>query len=193
MCYLVPVVMVIGLLGAKVHAEPAQPQSALMLREVVIGSIVALGGGISGVMAGAYMGQPAVEQCARKQPSCQDELFCFRFNLCSLTGLPYMIWGYVIGVPLGATLGVSLVGHLNGISGNFWLAAAGAIVGETLGISASIALANLLQTEWPIAMWISTLTAIPVSSALGATIGFNLGARYHEPTPWSLPFVAWRF
>lgn len=70
-----------------IQAEAPQPQDAFML-EFVIGSIAAFGGGIGGVMAGVYLGLPAVESCERNQPSCSGDLFCFRFNPCALEVFP---------------------------------------------------------------------------------------------------------
>ncbi len=191
MRYLALVSVLLWSLEAHADAKLMESHDAVIL-EFMIGSIGALSGGLIGAFAASYPALPEVEACRR---SCRGYL-C----LCGLTVIPYMMWGYAIGVPLGATIGVSLVGYFNGVSGNIMFAITGAVVGEVVGIAISyLALyaSSLLQgtADSGTLMGASVFLVIPASSSLGATIGFNIGARQHTPSPssWSLPIIVWRF
>jgi len=183
---------VVLLYGLGVHAQPAQSQDAVVL-EFVIGYISSLGMGIGSALTGGYIKLPDVEAC-RRQLSCEGKTFCFDF--CGLVAFPYMMWGYVIGVPVGATLGVSLVGYWSSASGNFLLAGVGAVIGEAVGIASVLYASDLLHGKVDsTAMFWASLLVIPAFSSLGATLGFNMGARHYESSSlsWSLPIITWRF
>lgn len=188
MRYLALVGVLLWSVEAHADAKLTESHDAVIL-EFMIGSIGALGGGLIGAFAASYPALPEVESCQR---SCRGYL-C----LCGLNVIPYMMWGYAIGVPLGATIGVSLVGYFTRVSGNIGLAVAGAIAGEVVGIYLALYASNLLQgrVDSNTFMWTSAFLVIPASSSLGATIGFNIGAYQHTPSPssWSLPIIVWRF
>jgi len=85
--------------------------------------------------------------------------------------------GYLIGTPVGATAGVSLVGHLNGVEGNVWLALVGGAAGEGMGFLAL----TLLQNVGPFVSGdlgpVVLIGGVPLLSALGATAGYNVGSE----------------
>lgn len=197
MRYLVLIAVLLWGVEACAHAEPRQSQDAVVL-EFIVGSISALGGGLIGAFAGSYLGLPAVEACKRRQgSSCEGQRFCFKFNLCDLNVIPYMVGGYAIGVPIGATIGVALIGYFSQVSGNLWLAAVGAVVGEAVSIPPLLYASSLLQgqVDANVFMGTSIFLVIPVASSLGATMGFNMGVRHYTSSPlsWSLLLIVWRF
>ncbi|MCL6643178.1 MAG: hypothetical protein K6T71_07660 [Candidatus Bipolaricaulota bacterium] len=184
--------VVVLLYGLEAQAQPTQSHDAAVL-EFVIGSISSLGVGIGGALAGYSIKLPDVEAC-RRRLSCEGKTFCLDF--CEFEAFPYAMWGYVIGVPVGATLGVSLVGYWSGASGNFLLASIGAGIGEAVGIASVLYASNLLQGKVDSTQMIwASLLVIPAFSSLGATLGFNIGARHYESSSlsWSLPIITWRF
>jgi hypothetical protein len=94
------------------------------------------------------------------------------------------IYGYAIGVPIGTTLGVSWAGARAGVQGSVLLSALGAVLGEALGLGIFIGIASALKG--PDELLISLVVGfVPFMSALGATLGYNLGAKV-APSPSEL-------
>lgn len=91
------------------------------------------------------------------------------------------IYGYAIGMPIGTTLGVSWAGARAEVQGSVWLSALGAVLGEALGLGIFIGIADALKG--PDELLISLVVGfVPFMSALGATLGYNLGAKV-VPSP----------
>ena len=89
---------------------------------------------------------------------------------CFITG----VYGYLIGVPLGATLGVTASGASFGVEGNTLLAALGAILGEALGIGLlSVIYEGTAGADE--AVMAAALGLVPFVSAVGATMGYHAG------------------
>ncbi|MGY4707055.1 hypothetical protein ACVNPS_04795 [Candidatus Bipolaricaulota sp. J31] len=88
---------------------------------------------------------------------------------CFITG----VYGYLIGLPLGTTLGVIASGMSFGVEGNALFAVLGAILGEALGIG----LLSLIHDgtggvdEATVA---AALGLVPFASAVGATMGYHV-------------------
>ena len=78
----------------------------------------------------------------------------------------YGFLGFIIGYPIGNTIGVYLIGNLGDETGEFWNTLLGSIIG---GIGGFYFIAT--TTEY--------LPYI-VLSPIGATIGFNLSRRYEQ-------------
>jgi hypothetical protein len=104
-----------GLSAPVAHAQPAESGD--------FGGLV-LGGSIGALVGGVGGGLAAYGLCrATTAAGPWADLAC-------LAGA--MLFGYVPGVSLGATVGVNIVGSSQKIEGNVWLALGGAILGEAL-------------------------------------------------------------
>lgn len=146
--------------------------------------------GVQGALVGGGLGFYAtywtlslVQPC----PSVQPER-----RACELgTTLISLIVGPNIGIPPGATfLGVALAGALMGVQGNILVAFAGSVVGTVVGAA--------VAGNWVIEPTDFSLVVNPVTmAALGATIGYNIGATMTangEPAPtYTFPLFARRF
>ncbi|MCS7198397.1 MAG: hypothetical protein NZ930_06955 [Candidatus Bipolaricaulota bacterium] len=94
-----------------------------------------------------------------------------------------MLFGYAPGVPIGATVGVSIAGHSQKIPGNVWTALLGASLGGAIAFFASDwALRSLGET--PQAQQIRDtfipfvfFGVIPLSAGAGAALGYTLTGR----------------
>jgi hypothetical protein len=92
-------------------------------------------------------------------------------ELCWLPG----VYGYLAGVPLGASLGVGLAGTSLGAQGDYLLAAAGAVVGEALGVGVLMVLRGTLESEE--AFFAAAYGLVPFLSAAFAATGYNMDVR----------------
>ncbi len=91
---------------------------------------------------------------------------------CAILG----IYGYGLGVPIGTTLGVSWAGARAGVQGSVLLSALGAVLGEVLGLGILIGISNALEGSDELMIPLA-VGFVPLMSALGATLGYNLGAQ----------------
>ena len=84
------------------------------------------------------------------------------------------MYGYLLGVPLGATLGVGWAGSSFGMRGDHLLAAVGAVVGEALGAGILVALQDVLPG--PEAAFATAYGLVPFLSAALSATGYHSGA-----------------
>ncbi len=147
----------------------AQPEPTGNFSQLVLGgSLGALVGGVGGGLAAYGLCRVTTD------PGPWADLAC-------LAGA--MLFGYVPGVPIGATVGVSIAGNSQKIQGNIWTALLGASLGGAAAFFASDwALRSLGDT--PNAQAIRDLLApivlfgvIPVSAGAGAAWGYTLMGR----------------
>lgn len=163
--------IVVVLLGGPGNFDvQAQTEStALNVGRLVFGgSIGALVGGVGGGLA-------AYGICrATADPGPWADLAC-------LAGA--MLFGYVPGVPIGATVGVGIAGSLQKAKGNVWLALVGASLGGAVAFFTSDwALRALSQTPQAqeivdVLRPIVLLGVIPISAGWGAALGYSVGAQ----------------
>ncbi len=92
-------------------------------------------------------------------------------TLCRMPG----IYGYLLGVPVGATLGVGIAGASFGMEGDLFLTAAGAVVGEALGIGILAVLQGTVG-EGSVS-FAAAYGLVPFLSAALATMGYGLGSN----------------
>ncbi|MCX8103918.1 MAG: hypothetical protein N3E42_05755 [Candidatus Bipolaricaulota bacterium] len=140
--------------------RPVQPIDYILL-EFLFGVQGAIVGGGLGFYA-TYWTLSLVQPCPPAQPE---------RRACELGAtLIALIVGPNLGIPPGATfLGVALAGAIVGVQGNVLLAFAGSIVGTLLGAA--------VAGNWVIEPTDFSLVVNPVTmAALGATIGYNIGA-----------------
>ncbi len=156
------------LVGVSLTAQ-AQEEPAVHFGQLVLGgSVGALIGGVSGGLA-------AYGICrATTEPGPWADLAC-------LAGA--VLFGYVPGIPIGATVGVGIAGSLQKAKGNIWLALVGASVSGAVAFFAfDWALRALSQTPQtqqivdalrPIVLF----GVIPISAGWGAAWGYTLMGR----------------
>lgn len=160
-------VFLMGLGNWNVHAQSG-PDNLNFGRLVFGGSIGALVGGVGGAL-GVY----AVCITAAPRGSWAD--------LACVAGA--MLFGYVPGIPIGATVGVGIAGSLQKAKGNVWLALVGASLGEAVAFFTSDwALRALSQTPQAqeivdVLRPIVLLGVIPISAGWGAAWGYSVGAQ----------------
>jgi len=128
--------------------------------EVLGGWLGGVGGGIGGFFLGFFL--------------CLSSLG----DAPGLAGLGCLVGGgglgYLIGTPVGSTLGVSIVGALNGVEGNLLLGFVGGMAGEGAGILTVATLAGIgFDSDLG---GFAYLGAIPLVSAVGAALGYNADA-----------------
>jgi len=93
--------------------------------------------------------------------------------------------GYLIGTPVGSTLGVSIVSALNGVQGNLLLGFVGSVAGEGAGILTVATLAGIgFDSDLGGAAYIA---GVPLVSALGATLGYNVDAKFKASQAPAMP------
>jgi hypothetical protein len=148
---------------AAAPAVAAAPQEAIPW-ELLAGSLgsftgVVVGGSVGRVLLGALGIAPAVESQLR---------------------FPVMIGIVVGGITAGASVGVIAVGSWLGVDGNVSACFVGAFLGALAGMLTEPLLyaSGLFESMGPVAEALGILSAA-VSPAIGATIGFNMGARAH--------------
>lgn len=102
---------------------------------------------------------------------------------------PAGVYGYAVGVPLGAALGVCLAGASYGIAGDQFLAAAGAVVGEALGLGVLAMIEGTFGQEE--LSFIAAYGLVPFLSAALSTTGYRMGtpARGKGPEAALLSFA----
>ncbi len=160
-------VVILGSWESVVQAQPAE--STVHFGQLVLGgSIGALLGGVGGAV-GAYGICRAVTD-----PGPWADLACFAGA---------MLFGYVPGIPIGATVGVSVAGSLQKIRGNIWTA----LLGAGLGGAAAFFLSDwVLRSlgETPQAQQLRDvfipvvlLGVIPIAAGTGAAWGYTLTGR----------------
>lgn len=94
-----------------------------------------------------------------------------------------ILLGYTTGVPLGATVGVSISGARQKMRSNIWLAAFGATLGGASALVLSQLLGNLILNRpgWEglqeIFVPFFLFIGIPVSAGWGAAWGYSIGAK----------------
>ncbi len=145
--------------------RPTRPMDYIFL-EFLFGVQGAIVGGGLGFYA-TYWTLSLVQPCPPVQPE---------RRACELgTSLISLLVGPNLGIPPGATfLGVSLAGAIVGVQGNILLAFLGSIVGTVAGAA--------LAGNWVIEPTDFSLVVNPVTmAALGATIGYNIGATARVP------------
>jgi len=100
-----------------------------------------------------------------------------------------ILFGYVPGIPIGATVGVGIAGSLQKAKGNVWLALVGASLGGAVAFFTSDwALRALSQTPQAqeivdVLRPIVLLGVIPISAGWGAAWGYSIGARPDSKNP----------
>ena len=94
----------------------------------------------------------------------------------ALACIAYGALGYVVGLPIGTTVGVHIAGAAWGVDGNTLLSVLGAIGGEAGGLLITSGL-GALQDDPPEAFQVLAFLGLtPLASSAGATWGFNVGA-----------------
>lgn len=174
--------------AAAANAAPAPQPIDYIALEFIFGLQGALLGGGAGFYT-TYFTMTILHPCPAAQPE---------RRACELgTSLLALLVGPNLGIPPGATfLGVALAGALVGVEGNLWLSLAGSIVGTLLG--------SALAGNWVLEPTDFSLVVNPVTmAALGATLGYNVGAKMRTPsatpaTLWSsfsyrMAELTWRF
>jgi hypothetical protein len=165
--------LIVCLVSGEVRAErPVQPMDYLLL-EFLFGVQGAIVGGGLGFYA-TYWTLSLVQPCPPTQPE---------RRACELgTSLISLIVGPNLGIPPGATfLGVALAGAIVGVQGNVFLAFAGSIVGTIVGTA--------VAGNWVLEPTDLSLVVNPVTmAALGATLGYNIGATIAPPQESTLTY-----
>jgi len=157
--FLVALAVVLTLLPAVVATAQPSPRDAVPA-ELIAGT---LGGAVVGVGSG----YAATVACASQAE-----------GWAALACIGYGVLGYLIGVPIGSTVGVHLAGSAWGIDGNTWLCVLGAVGGEAGGLLIASGISSLYDDDPPEAFLVfSFLGVTPFASSAGATWGFNVGAR----------------
>jgi hypothetical protein len=165
--------LIVCFVSGEVRAErPVQPMDYLLL-EFLFGVQGAIVGGGLGFYA-TYWTLSLVQPCPPTQPE---------RRACELgTSLISLIVGPNLGIPPGATfLGVALAGAIVGVQGNVFLAFAGSIVGTIVGTA--------VAGNWVLEPTDLSLVVNPVTmAALGATLGYNIGATIAPPQESTLTY-----
>jgi hypothetical protein len=165
--------LIVCLVSGELRAErPVQPMDYLLL-EFLFGVQGAIVGGGLGFYA-TYWTLSLVQPCPPTQPE---------RRACELgTSLISLIVGPNLGIPPGATfLGVALAGAIVGVQGNVFLAFAGSIVGTIVGTA--------VAGNWVLEPTDLSLVVNPVTmAALGATLGYNIGATIALPQESTLTY-----
>lgn len=167
------ILLTLGSVPQEIRAAPERPMHPMdyIFLEFLFGVQGAILGGGLGFYA-TYWTLSVVQPC----PSTQPEQ-----RACELgTSLISLIVGPNLGIPPGATfLGVAVAGAIVRVRGNELLAFAGSIVGTLVGAA--------VAGNWVIEPTDFSLVVNPVTmAALGATIGYNIGApapESEEPGP----------
>jgi len=164
------IVIILALVVGGSGMVQAQPGPS----DVNFGQLV-LGGSIGALVGGVGGGLAAYGICrATTAAGPWADLAC-------LAGA--MLFGYLPGVPIGATVGVSMAGSLQKAKGNVWLALVGASLGGAVAFFTSDwALRTLSQTPQAqeivdVLRPIVLLGVVPVAAGWGAAWGYSVGAR----------------
>ncbi len=157
----------------ELRAERAGQPTDYIFLEFLFGVQGAIVGGGLGFYA-TYWTLSIVQPCPPTQPE---------RRACELgTSLISLIVGPNLGIPPGATfLGVALAGTIVGVRGNLLLAFAGSIVGTIVGAA--------VAGNWVLEPTDFSLVVNPVTmAALGATVGYNIGATIASPQEAALTY-----
>lgn len=161
--------MLMALPAAEGRAERLTRPTDYIVLEFLFGVQGAILGGGLGFYA-TYWTLSLMQPCPPAQPE---------RRACELgTTLISLIVGPNLGIPPGATfLGVALAGTLVGVQGNVLLGFAGSVLGTLVGAA--------VAGNWVVEPTDLSLVVNPVTmAALGATIGYNIGATVPQgPTP----------
>jgi hypothetical protein len=157
------VMLSLSVLGLGAHAQSeATPQKSDLPLLVLGGSLGALGGGLAGMEGLHFL-------CHRLPGIGWNDITCAFFGL----------FGYLAGVPAGATVGVGITGSIRKAPGGLWSALLGATAGEGAAVGVVVLLSALVSNN-PSLQWLQnalvplfTYIAIPVSAGLGAAWGYN--------------------
>ncbi len=165
--------LVLASVSQELRAEhPMQPIDYIFL-EFLFGVQGAIVGGGLGFYA-TYWTLSIVQPCPTTQPE---------RRACELgTSLISLIVGPNLGIPPGATfLGVALAGAIVSVRGNILLAFAGSVVGTIVGAA--------VAGNWVLEPTDFSLVVNPVTmAALGATLGYNIGATIAFPQEPALTY-----
>lgn len=82
--------------------------------------------------------------------------------------------GVLLGSPLGAVAGVWITGALNNVNGTLWLAPIGAMLGAATGVWGDLIFQIVIESNSP--LWFTY-----AFSAMGAALGFSIGASMNQP------------
>jgi len=154
--------LAVGALPVLVQAQEREPQPGdYFWMEVVSGTSGALAGGViiayAGVAVVGYL-YPCKNQTA--------------FWGCLVGAVLVAEMAFLIGTPLGAATVVVMAGSSKRVRGNILLAFTGAIAGEAVGLVLGVPgfFSNFVLINPVI------LPVLAISTALGATFGYNLNA-----------------
>jgi len=154
----------------RTYARVASPQEAVHA-ELLMGT---LGGAAGGVLG--FFGTFALCMASGEDTTGWGSL------ICAILG----IYGYGVGVPVGAALGVNLTGNALGVRGSVFLSALGAALGFGAGAFGLAVVGEATGGDDPLILG-TALVVVPFTSALGATLGYNLGARLRAPEEFESP------
>jgi hypothetical protein len=142
--------------------------SDYMMQEVVIGSIGAV---TIATLAAVSVGWLFCDGWFWL--SCEDEEYDAPFYS-----------SLIVGLPVGAVLGVNLIASANDVRGNLFFASIGAVLGEIGGALIGAFIYNIAQNDPEFFDAISPVlmpVLVSVGSGFGAAMGFNIGSAI-EPT-----------
>lgn len=88
--------------------------------------------------------------------------------------------GYGVGAPVGAAVGVNVAGNLNHVQGNWFLSFLGGIAGGGVAAAAVGAL-DRAGLNHPALMLPLLGLGVPLGSAFGAALGYNIDAKLAPP------------
>lgn len=162
-------VLVLGLVllslpPPRASAQVTSPWEAVPL-ELLLGTLGGAAGGVLGFFGGFTLCMASGEDSTG-----WGSLFC------ALLG----VYGYAAGVPVGATLGVNLTARAMGVEGSLLGSVLGAVVGFGAGVLVLTAVYEASQGDDTLLLG-TAVTVVPFLSALGATLGYNVGARVRTP------------
>lgn len=165
--FTIAIVAILGILCRFTTQAQSEP-TANFGQLVFDGSIGALVGGVGGAL-GAYGFCRVITD-----PGPWADLACLASA---------MLFGYVPGVPIGATVGVSIAGKSQKIQGNVWTALVGASLSGAIAFFASDWALRLLretsqaQQIRDILIPVVLFGVIPISAGTGAAWGYSLMGR----------------
>lgn len=134
--------------------------------EMLGGTLGAMGGGIAGFFLGVFLCLSSLGDTG---------------GVSSLACIAGGALGYLAGTPLGAIVGVGIAGHLNHVQGNLLLSFLGASAGEGVGILAISSLGGIGVVQDADLGLPLLFFGVPLISGLGATLGYNVNARFVLP------------
>jgi len=147
----------------------AAPAAAMAPQEAIPWELLAGGlGSFTGIIVGGAVGRVLLGAVGIA-PDAESQL-----------RVPVMIGIVAGGITAGASVGVIAVGSWLGVDGNVSACFVGALLGALAGMVTEPLLyaSGLFELMGPVAEALGILSAA-VSPAIGATIGFNMGARAH--------------